>query len=236
MTDTVTHEYNLPSPIAEVAESLLDSPIIVNHHHQHQEEQQFFPPSAPALSPTSHPGGEGLTRSFPNSRRGSQHSMTSGVVAGGYGGLPPPEPLHNPRRSSVTGSYSLPCPPDWLRSHAEDFRRRNNSSKISGSSGRDSPILGLGISERRHKAFTSRGVSNKSNGGTMVHFFPFLLLVHIFFTRQGSFVLFQCFSTLIPMNLCQMCHVYGGRVVSEVEKNRFRWMEKGECSQPKSID
>ena len=208
MTDTVTHEYNLPSPIAEVAESLLDSPIIVNHHHQHQEEQQFFPPSAPALSPTSHPGGEGLTRSFPNSRRGSQHSMTSGVVAGGYGGLPPPEPLHNPRRSSVTGSYSLPCPPDWLRSHAEDFRRRNNSSKISGSTGRDSPILGLGISERRHKAFTSRGVSNKSNGGTMVHFFlPFSFLCIYFSLGKGPLFYFNVFQLWFQWIYvrCAMC-------------------------------
>ena len=89
-------EYNLPSPIKEVAEETRQS--------------VFFPPSAPPNSlssggtPLSPPCGPDPT-SAPTSRRGSQQSMTGPQ---GFGGLPPSEPQNNPRRGSATGSYGLP--------------------------------------------------------------------------------------------------------------------------------
>lgn len=77
-----------------------------------------------------------------------------------YGGLPPPnsEHLTNPRRGSVTGSYTLPVPPDWYR--------RSGTKLISTGlfpwSGRDSPI---GVkkhftTERTCKAITTATVTS----------------------------------------------------------------------------
>ena len=63
-----------------------------------------------------------------------------------YGGLPPDLPPTNPRRGSATGSYGLPCPPEWMRR------------------GRDSPTTS--ISERRQKALTPKGFA-RSNGTTV---------------------------------------------------------------------
>jgi len=48
----------------------------------------------------------------------------------GFGGLPPPEPLINPRRGSATGSYGLPVPPEWLRSQAEMRRGSKYETKL----------------------------------------------------------------------------------------------------------
>ena len=169
MTDTniLNHEYNLPpSPIAEAVEA--ESSIW---------EDGQLQPSAPLPSPSLSPGAtptcdppRGPTRSNPDSRRASQHSMAGASV---YGGLPPSEPLPNPRRSSVTGSYGLPCPPDWLRSQAavagatEDFRlrlRNNNSLNIRD----DSPTTMLGfIREQRQKSLTPKGTKS-FGGGTVV--------------------------------------------------------------------
>ena len=124
---------NLPSPIVEVAESVNGSPP---RHHQ----TIFFPPSAPSpyspppLTPCLPP--EERRGSAPESRRGSQHSMT------GYGGLPPSGPHHNPRRGSATGSYGIPVPPEWLRTHSESRRlgpRLHSSSSWLPLQGRDSP-------------------------------------------------------------------------------------------------
>jgi hypothetical protein len=113
MTDSHHNtDFNLPSPIAEGAESPSKSPT-----------QTFFPPSAPPPNSASQlsPIIFGVRRgSAPDSRRGSQSSITG---TSGYGGLPPPEPQINPRRGSATGSYGLPVPPEWIRAQAENHRR-----------------------------------------------------------------------------------------------------------------
>lgn len=117
---------NLPSPIAEVAESLNDdSPNPVSG-------TIFFPPSAPPslsppLPPTSGSGAQEDPREYDSeNRRGSQESMT-----GGYGGLPPTERQQNPRRGSATGSYGIPVPPEWLKAYAEGRRAGSRPSQYS---------------------------------------------------------------------------------------------------------
>ena len=110
-------DHCLPSPIVEVPENVPESPAI----------PPFF------LFPT-----QDRPQQSSESRRGSQQSLTGGGVMPFYGGLPPPnsEHLTNPRRGSVTGSYTLPVPPDWYR--------RSGTKLISTGlfpwSGRDSPI------------------------------------------------------------------------------------------------
>ena len=102
----IPNEYNPPSPIAEVAESISSS------------DESPAPPtgtqSATPQSPTSS-GGQPLNPqawATTDARSGSSPTI-------GHGGLPPPSaPQFNPRRGSCTGSYGLPVPPDWLAYHA----------------------------------------------------------------------------------------------------------------------
>lgn len=51
-------------------------------------------------------------------------------------GLPPSEPVSNPRRGSTTGSFGLPVPPDWVRAQ--------NERKISRSGTGGAPFEGGG--------------------------------------------------------------------------------------------
>ena len=126
-----SNELNLPSPIAEVSESAVDSPQLLPAN---SSPLIFFPSTAPA----GHlPVGPQLwaTPSPIESRRGSQQTA-------GYGGLPPPTGLlSNPRRGSATGSYGLPVPPEWMRTHSEARRvsKITHSSLVGLSGGRDSP-------------------------------------------------------------------------------------------------
>ena len=118
MTDTnILNNHLPPSPIAEAVEA--ESSIW-------EEDEGQLQPSAPILPVISQ---EGATL-------GSNPDM-AGVS--GYGGLPPSEPLPNPRRSSVTGSYSLPCP----------------------------PTLAF-ISEHRQKSWTPKSTKSFGGGGTLV--------------------------------------------------------------------
>ncbi|XP_059094328.1 band 7 protein CG42540-like isoform X1 [Tigriopus californicus] len=46
-------------------------------------------------------------------------------------GLPPAEPLANPRRGSTTGSFGLPVPPDWVRAQNERKISRSAAGGVS---------------------------------------------------------------------------------------------------------
>ena len=187
-------DHGLPSPIVEVPENVTES--------------QSLSPGIPPffLFPTQQ---DRPHHQSSESRRGSQQSLTGGGVMPFYGGLPPPnsEHLTNPRRGSVTGSYTLPVPPDWYR--------RSGTKLISTGlfpwSGRDSPI---GVkkhftTERTCKAITTATVtssrqtirvSTSREKYLQINIFEIKLLIHflntrtIFLTPIFSFFMteFQC--------------------------------------------
>ncbi len=121
---SVDKEYNLPSPIAEE----MDSP---------ESGDQPLPPLARPAAALAAFSARSVSLSGPlrrvstaaaalgdpvDHRRGSYH------LAGGGAGLPPIEPPSgNPRRGSVTGSFGLPVPPEWLRAQQQQEPTRRGS-------------------------------------------------------------------------------------------------------------
>lgn len=142
---------NIPFPIVEgtnEGSSVAVSPLPIM-----APPRVVDPASAPGpvMSPVVQYALAGRRGSAPTSRRGSQSSQGGGVPthhsispsSGMYGGLPPVEPMLNPRRGSATGSFGLPVPPDWVKAHGgQDFRRGSayKTSPLVGGGDRDSPV------------------------------------------------------------------------------------------------
>ena len=141
-------EHNLPSPIVEVPESVADSPTSL---------EELALPSL-FLFPTTH-------HQTSESRRGSQTQSLSGIMPF-YGGLPPPsERLTNPRRGSVTGSYTLPVPPDWYRRSGKQLI----TTGVLPWPGRDAPVGDKKniIAQKQCKAITTSMMNTSSLKGTV---------------------------------------------------------------------
>ena len=140
-------EHSLPSPIVEVPESVADLPTSL---------EELALPSL-LLFPTTH-------HQTSESRRGSQQSLTG--IMPFYGGLPPPsERLTNPRRGSVTGSYTLPVPPDWYRRSGKQLI----TTGVLPWPGRDAPVGDKKniIAQKQYKAITTSMMTTSSLKGTV---------------------------------------------------------------------
>ena len=141
-------EHSLPSPIVEVPESVADLPTSL---------EELALPSL-FLFPTTH-------HQTSESRRGSQTQSLSGIMPF-YGGLPPPsERLTNPRRGSVTGSYTLPVPPDWYRRSGKQLI----TTGVLPWPGRDAPVGDKKniIAQKQCKAITTSMMTTSSLKGTV---------------------------------------------------------------------
>ena len=141
-------EHSLPSPIVEVPESVADLPTSL---------EELALPSL-FLFPTTH-------HQTSESRRGSQTQSLSGIMPF-YGGLPPPsERLTNPRRGSVTGSYTLPVPPDWYRRSGKQLI----TTGVLPWPGRDVPVGDKKniIAQKQCKAITTSMMTTSSLKGTV---------------------------------------------------------------------
>ena len=143
-------EHSLPSPIVEVPESVADLPT---------SPEELAVKALPSffLFPTTH-------HQTSESRRGSQHSLTG--IMPFYGGLPPPsERLTNPRRGSVTGSYTLPVPPEWYRRSGKQLI----TTGVLPWPGRDAPVGDKKniIAQKQCKAITTSMMTTSSMKGTV---------------------------------------------------------------------
>ena len=141
-------EHSLPSPIVEVPESVADLPTSL---------EELALPSL-FLFPTTH-------HQTSESRRGSQTQSLTGIMPF-YGGLPPPsERLTNPRRGSVTGSYTLPVPPDWYRRSGKQLI----TTGVLPWPGRDAPVGDKKniIAQKQCKAITTSMMTTSSLKGTV---------------------------------------------------------------------
>ena len=107
-----------------------------------QQQQEKRPALPPKRFSSSYLQGAGSEEDVQD-RRGSHGSQLLQLQlrhgGSGSGGLPPLEPVYNPRRGSATGSFGLPVPPDWVRAQAADQQSRRGSKGITTGGGTYKP-------------------------------------------------------------------------------------------------
>lgn len=164
------------SPISEGTERTTSGPSSPERHEQQQhaftpvQQQQPQPvrqepkktlsSTVKRFSSSFLPGAAATEEEEVLTRRGSHGSQLLqlqlrhggsqlGLSGGPGGGLPPTEPVCNPRRGSATGSFGLPVPPEWIRAQADHQQqhqhqqRRGSSKAISATGERTMMALAL---------------------------------------------------------------------------------------------